>query len=246
MTDLVKKYEENETTVRYYTIYHLAFLNIVRPDQISSKLHLSEIKVKLYDPVCFSIWNSKIGFVTIGWWLMSSTRMKQMYQQFLRPFLLGKHAIRVSPLCIKIIANYFSPTWHISLSTVRLICWLISRLFSDNSLMSIIMQHMIIHSQHFSMCYETHTYDHLDTFSSKVKVFMIIRFTCMGYNFAFYTFIFLKPKLWYTYDVIKWKHFPHYWSFVRGIPRPRWIPRTKASDAELRCFLWSAPKLTAE
>ena len=33
-------------------------------------------------------------------------------------------------------------------------------------------------------------------------------------------------------DVIKWKHFPRYWSFVRGIHRPhRWIPLTKASDA---------------
>ena len=37
-------------------------------------------------------------------------------------------------------------------------------------------------------------------------------------------------------DVIKWKHFPRYWPFVRGIHR--WIPHTKASDAELWCFLW--------
>ena len=43
-------------------------------------------------------------------------------------------------------------------------------------------------------------------------------------------------------DVIKWKHFPRYWTFVPGIHRSRWIPRTKASDAELWCFLWSAPK----
>ena len=35
-------------------------------------------------------------------------------------------------------------------------------------------------------------------------------------------------------DVIKWKHFPRYWPFVRGIHRSRWIPRTKASDAKLR------------
>ena len=28
-------------------------------------------------------------------------------------------------------------------------------------------------------------------------------------------------------DVIKWKHFPHNWPFVRGIHRSRWIPRTK-------------------
>ena len=25
-------------------------------------------------------------------------------------------------------------------------------------------------------------------------------------------------------DVIKWKHFPRYWPFLRGIHRPRWIP----------------------
>ena len=37
-------------------------------------------------------------------------------------------------------------------------------------------------------------------------------------------------------DVIKWKHFPRYWPFVRG------IPHTKASDAELWCFLWSTPE----
>ena len=37
-------------------------------------------------------------------------------------------------------------------------------------------------------------------------------------------------------DVIKWNHFPRYWPFVRG------IPRTKASDAELWCFLWSVPE----
>ena len=39
-------------------------------------------------------------------------------------------------------------------------------------------------------------------------------------------------------DVVKWKHFPRYWPFVRGIHRC--IPRIKASDAELWCFIWSA------
>ena len=38
-------------------------------------------------------------------------------------------------------------------------------------------------------------------------------------------------------DVIKWKHFPRHWPFVQGIHRSRWIPRTKASDAELWWFL---------
>ena len=37
-------------------------------------------------------------------------------------------------------------------------------------------------------------------------------------------------------DVIRWRHFPRNWPFVRGIHRSRWIPHTKASDAELWCF----------
>ena len=40
--------------------------------------------------------------------------------------------------------------------------------------------------------------------------------------------------------VIKWKHFPCNCPFMQGIHRSRWIPHTKASDAELLCFLWSA------
>ena len=47
-------------------------------------------------------------------------------------------------------------------------------------------------------------------------------------------------SIWqYHDDVIKWKHFPRNWTFVRGIHRSRWIPHTKASDAELWCLLWS-------
>ena len=45
----------------------------------------------------------------------------------------------------------------------------------------------------------------------------------------------------YHDDVIKWKHFresdPLYGEFTGN----RWIHLTKASDAELWCFLWSAP-----
>ena len=47
-------------------------------------------------------------------------------------------------------------------------------------------------------------------------------------------------------DIIKWKYFPRYWPFVRGIPGHPWIPRTKASDAELWCFLWYMPEQTVE
>ena len=43
-------------------------------------------------------------------------------------------------------------------------------------------------------------------------------------------------------DVSKWKHYPRYWPFVREFTDPRWISHTKASDAELWCFLWSATK----
>ena len=47
-------------------------------------------------------------------------------------------------------------------------------------------------------------------------------------------------------DFIKWKHFPRYWPFVRGTTDHRWIPLTKASDAELWYFLWSAFEQTVE
>ena len=42
--------------------------------------------------------------------------------------------------------------------------------------------------------------------------------------------------------VIKWKHFPRYWPFVRGIHRSPVNSPHKGSDAELWCFLWSVPE----
>ena len=48
----------------------------------------------------------------------------------------------------------------------------------------------------------------------------------------------------FTHDaVIKWKHFPRYWPFVRGTHRSPVDSLAKASDAEL-CFLCSAPEQT--
>ena len=47
-------------------------------------------------------------------------------------------------------------------------------------------------------------------------------------------------------DVIKWKLFlvtGPLWGEFTG---DRWFPLTKASDAELWCFLWSAPQQTVE
>ena len=47
-------------------------------------------------------------------------------------------------------------------------------------------------------------------------------------------------------DVIKWKHFPRYWPFVRGIHRPPVVPLTKVSDTDPLCLLWSAPEQTVQ
>ena len=38
-------------------------------------------------------------------------------------------------------------------------------------------------------------------------------------------------------DVIKWKHFPCHWPFVRGIHRSPVNSHTKASDTEIWCFV---------
>ena len=54
-----------------------------------------------------------------------------------------------------------------------------------------------------------------------------------------------RKYIWHD-DVIKWKHFPRYWPFVREPTGHRWIPMTKASDVELWYFLWSAREQTFE
>ena len=43
-----------------------------------------------------------------------------------------------------------------------------------------------------------------------------------------------------------WRKHPRYWPFVGEFTGHRWIPLTKASDAELWCSLWSAPDPTIE
>ena len=68
-----------------------------------------------------------------------------------------------------------------------------------------------------------------------VENFSFVRPPCVLHGFSQMYLIFTVS---FTHDdVIKWKHFPCYWPFVRGIHRGH-----KASDAELWCFLWSAPK----
>ena len=43
-------------------------------------------------------------------------------------------------------------------------------------------------------------------------------------------------------DVIKWKHFPRYWPFVRGIHRPPVNSPRKGQWRGALIFLWSAPE----
>ena len=43
-------------------------------------------------------------------------------------------------------------------------------------------------------------------------------------------------------DVIKWKHFPRYWPFVRRIDRPPVDSSHKDQWRRAWCFLWSAPE----
>ena len=50
----------------------------------------------------------------------------------------------------------------------------------------------------------------------------------------------------YHDDVIKWKHFRVTGHLCGEFTGERWIPRTKASDAEFWCFLWSVPEYTVE
>ena len=67
--------------------------------------------------------------------------------------------------------------------------------------------------------------------------------SCIMYQWCWYScFTLTTPvasdPVWAHDDVIKWKHFPRNWPFVRGIHRSRWIPHTKATDAELWLFFY--------
>ena len=47
-------------------------------------------------------------------------------------------------------------------------------------------------------------------------------------------------------DVIKWKHFPRYWPFVRGIHRSPVNSSHKGQWRGALMLLWSAPESTVE
>ena len=82
--------------------------------------------------------------------------------------------------------------------------------------------------------------------SSKLSIHMEETYQCD----ILVTLGFLKSGAGPTYikhdDVIKWKLFPGYWPFVRGIHRRPVKSLTKASEAALLCFLRSASEQTAK
>ena len=51
-----------------------------------------------------------------------------------------------------------------------------------------------------------------------------------------------KPNHFKHDDVIKWNNFRDTGHLCGEFTGHRWIPRTKASDVELWCFLWSTPE----
>ena len=62
---------------------------------------------------------------------------------------------------------------------------------------------------------------------------------------AFYSWIFLSNHVDHD-DVIKWKHFPRYWPFVRGIHRWPVDSPHKGQWGGALIFLLSAPEQTVE
>ena len=84
-------------------------------------------------------------------------------------------------------------------------------------------------------------------FQMQFKVNSSYLWLCKYFNDKNHWIIFIWVRAWLDTssadgEVIKWKHFSCYWAFVRGFTGPLWIPLTKASDAELWCFLSSAPE----
>ena len=63
----------------------------------------------------------------------------------------------------------------------------------------------------------------------------VMRFVCYSQSFQL-LFSWVDLLMGHD-DVMKWKHFPRYWPFVRGIHRSPVNSHTKASDAELCYFL---------
>ena len=99
-----------------------------------------------------------------------------------------------------------------------------------------------------SSCIQKSTHSHSTCFFHKIghDSLRSLRFIKLCKNkYASFTIALLHVNHSYGLhhdDVIKWKHFLRYWTFVRGNHRSSANSPHKASDAELWCFLWSAPE----
>ena len=77
---------------------------------------------------------------------------------------------------------------------------------------------------------------------------------CIGFRHALFCCVYIITyyRILYPYhritslhdDVIKWKHLPRYWPLWGDSNGHRWIPLTKASNAELWCFFPCAHEQT--
>ena len=97
----------------------------------------------------------------------------------------------------------------------------------------VIMKSTCIKPQHnrVQASYSVHTRAY--SISHQLNLWFCGAFFCRGY-------------FCYHDGVIKWKYFLRYWPLCGEFTGIRLIPKTKASDAELWCFLWSAPDYKVE
>ena len=80
-----------------------------------------------------------------------------------------------------------------------------------------------------------------------ILVLLLLQYNESDFKDRKHILILLVLNTEYHDDVIKWKHFPRYWPFVRGIRRsPANSVQKMASDAELWSVLWSAHEQTIE
>ena len=101
----------------------------------------------------------------------------------------------------------------------------------------------------FDALYLKHFYDRWPSMSlcSLVRhVMLCCLTTCFNSSIWVDIHILNCEKIIWNDDVIKWKHFPRYWTFVRGIHRSPGKSPPKACDAELWCFLSSVPEQTVD
>ena len=151
---------------------------------------------------------------------------------FVRVLLWWFSVKQISSFCSELVGVLTSLVWNIMGGTKYS-----ARHFADNIFQMFSFEKCFIFWMKFTVCF----------YGSSWWRFGV----CLYYGLASNFFLLLyassvpnKTKKIMMTPIIKWKHFPCYWPFVRGTTGHRWIPLTKASDAELWCFLWSASEQT--